>query len=340
MISLSYLLKRLAMAGVVLLSVSVLTFAASRLIPSDPAALFVGPRPTPEQLAQARDMLGLDRPLVAQYLGFLGNTLTGDFGISFRSRQPISQDLLRYLPATLELIIAAMALAVIIGIPVGVLAAARPKGWFDELSRLFAIAVASFPAFWLAMLLQLLFFVKLGWLPLSGRISRDASLLYPVEDITGFYTIDTLVTGNFAAFGDVLLHLVLPAVTLSLYPLGLMIRMTRAAMGEALSERYITTATAMGLPRRDILFRYALRNALAPTLTVLGLTFAFSLTGAVLVEVIFAWPGIGKYVTDAILAVDFPVIMAVTLVGTVFYVLINLAVDLAQAAIDPRITLK
>ncbi len=334
-----YLMKRLFMAVLVLLSVTVLTFGASRLIPSDPAALFAGPRPTAEQLAQARETLGLDRPIAQQYIVFMGDALHGDFGLSLRTHQPILRDILQNLPATLELVIAAMLVAVAIGIPAGVVASARPGGAFDQITRVLAITAASFPAFWLAMLLQLLFFTKLGWLPLSGRLSNDVSLLSPITAITGFNTLDALITGNVSALRDSLLHLVLPAVTLGLYPLGLVMRMTRASMGEVMTERYITTARAMGIPSSQILFRNALKNALGPTLTVLGLTFAFSLTGAVLVEVIFDWPGLGMYVTNAILALDFPVIMAVTLLGTVVYVLINLAVDLVQAAIDPRISL-
>lgn len=332
-------MKRLVMAIVVLASVSVLTFGASRLIPSDPAALFAGPRPTAEQLDRARETLGLDRPVAAQYAAFMGDVLAGDFGVSLRTRQPILGDILQNLPASLELVISAMLIAVVVGIPAGVIAAARPGGFIDQVTRLLAITAASFPAFWLAMLLQLLFFTKLGWLPLSGRLSSDVSLLFPITEITGFNTLDALLTRNFTAFRDCLLHLILPAVTLALYPLGLVMRMTRASMGEVMTERYVTMARAMGVSSPQILFRNALKNAIGPTLTVLGLTFAFSLTGTVLVEVIFDWPGLGMYVTNAILAVDFPVIMAVTLLGTVAYVLINLAVDLAQAALDPRIGL-
>ena len=337
--SLRYLIRRLISAVFVLIGVSVLVFRASRLIPSDPAALFAGPRPSQEQLEVTRAKLHLDRPLHLQYAYYVRDALSGDFGVSFRSRRAISDDIERFLPATLELVVAAMVIAVLIGIPVGAIAALRPGRPFDQGSRILAITTASLPIFWLAMILQLIFFNQLDLLPLSGRLSREVFLLHPIESITGFHTIDALVTGNWRAFGDALAHIVLPAATLALYPLGLAIRMTRSSLGEVMGERYILAARGLGVGERTILFRLALLNALSPTLTVLGLTFAFSLTGAVLVEVVFAWPGLGRYVTDAILSVDFPVIMAVTLIGTLFYVLVNLAVDLVQAAIDPRIEL-
>ncbi|MDB4122627.1 ABC transporter permease [Octadecabacter sp.] len=337
--SLTIIAKRLLMACLVIFCVSILTFLATRILPSDPAALYAGPRATPENIEIARFELGLDRPLIVQYAQFAGKALTGDFGVSFRTRQPISSDIAKFLPATLELVILAMLMAVVIGIPLGVWASARPKGGVDQTSRIAAIAMASFPTFWVAMIFQLVFFKWLDWLPLSGQFSRDTMLFNPITRVTGFNSVDAALSGNWAAFRDVAAHLVLPTLTLSLYPIALAMRMTRSAMGEVLQERYITTATAMGISRRTILFRFALKNALPQTLTVLGLTFAFSLTGAVLVEIIFAWPGIGSYVTSAILAVDFPVIMAVTLVGTVIYVIVNLLVDLAQAMLDPRVAL-
>ena len=340
MISLSYILRRIVMAAVVLISVSILTFLASRLLPSDPAALFAGPRPTAEQMELATQKLGLDKPLVQQYAIFAKNVLTGDFGVSFRTKRSIASDLGTFLPATLELIAGSMLITIFVGIPIGVLASARQNGWFDQFSRFVAIGGVSIPVFGLAMLLQLLFFRWLHWLPLSGRLSRDVSLFNPIKPVTGFNTIDAVLQGNWIGFFDALDHLILPAAALSVYPVGLAIRMTRASMGETLKERFITAARSMGHTSSTILFKLALKNALAPTLTVLGLSFAYSLTGAFLIEVIFAWPGLGKYVTDAILDLDFPVIMAVTLVATGFYVMINVFVDIAQAALDPRITLQ
>lgn len=332
-----YILRRLASAVVVLFSVTVLTFAVARFVPSDPAALFAGPRPTQEQIDRARDRLGLDRPLYLQYASFMGAVLAGDLGVSFRTRRDILTDVAVFFPATLELVIAAMLIAVAIGVPVGVLAAAKPGGGVDQASRVLAIAGVSAPAFWLAMILQLVFFRELGLLPLSGRLSNAVALNHPVTTITGMLTLDALLTGNWVALRDAAAHLVLPAVTLAAYPLGLTMRMTRASVAEALGERYVLAATALGLRRHTVLVSYALRNALAPTLTLVGLCFAFSLTGAFLTEIVFSWPGLGRYVAEAILAVDFPVIMAVTLIVTAAYVLVNLAVDLAQALLDPRI---
>ncbi len=334
-----YVGRRLALAVLVLLSVSLITFVISRVVPSNPAALWVGPHPTKEQIAAARIKLGLDKPLYAQYLIYMSDLLHGDFGVSVRSHQPIIKDLQTYLPATLELVVVGMTMALIIGIPLGVFSGAKKKSLLDHGSRLLAVANVSVPTFWMGLLLQLFFFGRLGLLPLGGRVDYAIALYHPVQRITGFYLIDSVVTGNLAAFRDSLLHLILPAFTLGTYALGLTIRMTRSTMIEVLEEGYITAARAAGIPERTILFRLALKNAIVPTLTVLGLSFVYSLTGAILVEVIFAWPGLGNYVTGAILSLDFPVIMAVTLVVTVFYVFINLFLDIIQTFLDPRVTL-
>jgi len=255
------------------------------------------------------------------------------------SHQPILTDLKTYLPATLELVVTGMIMAVLIGIPLGVLSGAKKDSLLDHTSRLLAVAGVSVPTFWMGLLLQLFFFGKLGLLPIGSRVDREISLYHPVQQITGFYLIDSLVSGNWPALRSTLAHLILPAFTLGTYAIGLTIRMTRSTMIEVLEEGYITAARAAGIPERTILFRLALKNAIIPTLTVLALSFVYSLTGAILVEVIFAWPGLGNYVTRAVLSLDFPVIMAVTLVVTVFYVFINLSMDLLQALLDPRVTL-
>jgi peptide/nickel transport system permease protein len=248
-------------------------------------------------------------------------------------------DLREYLPATLELVMVSMLLALVVGIPVGVIAGARPNGVFDNVTRVVSIAGVSIPIFWLALLLQLLFFGYLKWLPLGGRVDNNVALNYPLQQITGFYLIDSVVTGNWVAFRSTVLHLILPGFCTATYPIGLAIRMTRSCMVEVLSEPYITAARASGIPRRAILFKLALKNAIMPTLTVLALSFAYSITGAFLVELVFLWPGVGKYVAEGVLSVDFPVIIAVTLVVTVIYIVVNLVVDLLQAGLDPRVTL-
>jgi peptide/nickel transport system permease protein len=334
-----YLARRLTLAALVLLSVSIITFFISRVVPSNPAAKWVGPHPTQEQIAQARIELGLDRPLYVQYVQYMEDLLQGDFGTSVRTHQPIIEDLKIYLPATLELVVAGTIMALVIGIPLGAISGAKKNSLVDHVSRVLAIAAVSVPVFWMALLLQLLFFGKLGILPLGGRVGNAISLYHPVQHITGFYLIDTLVTGNWPAFRDSLVHIILPAFCLGAFDTGLTIRMTRSTMIEVLEEAYITAARAAGFPERTILFRLALKNAIIPTLTVVSLSFAYAITGAILVEVIFSWPGLGRYVTEAILGVDFPVIMAVTLLVTVLYVFINLFMDLLQAFLDPRVRL-
>lgn len=334
-----YIARRLAMAAGVLVSVSIITFFIARVIPSDPAAAWVGSHPKREQIDAARELLGLDRPLVVQYLIYVRGLLRGDLGNSIKTHQPILTDLRTFLPATMELVLVGMLMAVVIGIPFGVLSGARKGSLLDHLTRLFSIAGVSMPTFWLGLLLQLLFFKWLGLLPLAGRISTEVALFDPVEQITGFYLIDSAITGNRVAFKDALLHVILPSFTLATFAIGLTIRMTRATMIEVLGEKYILAARVAGLPERVVLFVLALKNAIIPTINVLGLSFVYSLTGAILVEVIFAWPGLGTYVTNAVLNIDFPVIVSVTLVVTVFYVFINLILDLGQAILDPRITL-
>lgn len=334
-----YLARRLGLAALVLLSVSVITFFISRVVPSNPAAKWVGAHPTKEQIAAARIKLGLDKPLYAQYFMYMGDLSRGDFGVSVRTHQPIIEDLKTYLPATLELVVVATIMAVVIGIPFGVFSGAKKNSLLDHLSRLLAIAGVSMPTFWMGLLLQLFFFGKLGILPLGSRVDNAISIYHPVQQISGFYLIDTLVTGNLPAFRNSLLHIILPAFTLGTYAIGLTIRMTRSTMIEVLEEGYITAARAAGIPERTVLFRLALKNAIIPTLTVVALSFVYSVTGAILVEVIFSWPGLGRYVTEAILGVDFPVIMAVTLVVTVLYVFVNLFMDLLQAFLDPRVSL-
>ena len=335
-----YILRRLFLAIVVIISVSIITFIVARVVPADPARMWVGPRASPDQIAIATEKLGLDLPLYQQYFRYIGDLLRGDLGESIQSHNPISLDLSAFIPATMELVFFAMLLAVVIGIPVGVLAGSKRNSWFDRIARVLSIAGTSMPSFWLGLLLILLFFSKLELLPLGSRVSRDIFLYNPIENVTGFYLVDSILSGNWVALKSVLIHLILPGFTLALYDIGLTIRMTRSNMIEVLSEKYILAARASGLPNRMIIFKYALRNAIIPTLNLLGLGFVYALTGAIVVEVIFTWPGMGSYVTDAVLAADFPVIMAVTLIVTVLYVFINLVIDLLQTVIDPRVVLE
>ncbi|MCV0404189.1 MAG: ABC transporter permease [Chloroflexi bacterium] len=334
-----FLGRRLGTAILVLFGVSLVTFTLARVIPSNPAALYIGPRARAEEIARVTEELGLNRPLPLQYLDYMGDMLTGDWGTSIGTKRPVLSEILDRLPATLELLITAMVIAVVFGTLLGVLSAqwrGRPP---DLVVRLIAIAGVSMPAFWLGLLLQVLFFRQLDLLPLSGRLDTDIRFISPITDVTGFFTIDAFVTGNWVAFGDAAAHLVLPAVTLAAYPIGLIARMTRASMLEALGQDYVRSARAYGIGERTVVYRLALRNALPPTLTVLGLTLAYSLTGAFFVEIVFNWPGLGQFAVDALLNVDYPAVMGIALLGAAGYVLINLAVDIAQAWLDPRVRL-
>lgn len=334
-----YFLRRSLLSVFVVLGVTFLVFVIAQVVPSDPAALYAGPRPTAALIEAARQTLHLDAPLYERFVGFVTAMATGDFGISYKSRRLIADDLAIYLPATLELAVFSTLIALVIGIPTGVLAAARRGGWLDRASSLTSIAAVAMPTFFLAMLLQFVFAKWLGVLPLSGRMSQEFSVLDPLPTITGFNLVDAILAGRPAALFDALAHLVLPALTLAAYPAGIAMRLVRAAMIEILERRHITGARALGLSEPRILFGHALPNAVGPALTVIGLSFAYALTGAVLVEIIFSWPGLGRYVSEAILSKDFPVIAASALVVTICYVAMNLLIDLAQALVDPRVAL-
>ncbi|MFC2053556.1 ABC transporter permease [Chloroflexota bacterium] len=334
---LDYILKRMVMAIFVLISVSILTFFIARVVPSNPAAAWVGPHPTKEQIEKATLKLGLDKPLYVQYQRYIQDLLSGDLGTSVRTHQPILSDIKIYLPATLELVLVGMLVATLVGIPLGVLSGAFKGSWLDHLTRLVSIAGVSMPAFLLGLLLQLLFFRQLGLLPLGARLSTEVSLFDPITPITRMYLIDSAVTGNWTAFKDASIHIILPALALATYPIALAIRMTRSTIIEVLNEKYIMAARISGIRERTVLFILALKNAIVPTLNAMGLAFVYSLTGAILIEIIFSWPGLGTYVTNAVLGVDFPVIVSVTLIMTVFYIAINLILDVLQAFIDPRV---
>ncbi|MEZ5885643.1 MAG: ABC transporter permease [Paracoccaceae bacterium] len=334
-----YFLRRLVLSALVVLGVTAMVFVVAQVVPSDPAALYAGPRPNAEQIAKAREALNLDAPLPERFAHFAHAMATGDFGVSYKSRRLISEDLGVYLPATLELAVFSTGLALLLGIPSGVVAAARRGSFLDRFGGLGSIAAVAMPTFFLAMLLQVVFAQWLDILPLSGRMSREFSVIDPLRPVTGFNLIDAVLAGRPAAFWDAFLHLILPALTLASYPAGVAMRLTRSAMIEILQRRHIVAARALGLSEPRILFGHALPNAVGPALTVIGLSFAYALTGAVLVEIIFAWPGLGRYVSEAILSKDFPVIAAATLVVTLCYVVMNLIIDLAQAMVDPRVAL-
>lgn len=333
----SYVARRTLLSIIAIFGVSVITFLLTWVVPSNPALRWVGPRAKPEQITQARVELGLDKPIYIRYYKYITSFIQGNWGTSIRTHQPVLRDIMNYLPASLELIIFGMFLAFLIGVPLGILSAAKDGTYVDHLSRTLSIAGVALPAFWLGMILQLIFFRQLGWLPLAGRIDTMTLLFHPIKNITGFYLIDSLITGNSTAFVSALKHIILPAITLAAYPLGLSVRMTRATMLEILNEDYIRTVRAYGTREAKVLYVYALKNAMGPVLTVLALTFAYSLVATFLIEAVFSWPGLGRYAASAIITVDYPAIMGVTLLIAFTYVILNLLVDLALAFLDPRI---
>jgi peptide/nickel transport system permease protein len=334
-----YIVKRFLQTLIIVLGISFITFFLSRVAPSDPAALWVGIHARAEQIQRARVELGLDQPLYVQYFIYMGDLLQGSWGTSYRTRQPVLKDLMFYMPASMELAVIGQIIASVVGLPLGVIAASKKNTKIDHASRILAIAGVSLPVFWIGLLLQIIFSRTLGIFPIEGRLDTTIQMTMPIQRITGFFLFDSLVTGNFVAFFDALRHIILPAIALSSYSMGLSLRMTRSSMIEILREKYLKTARAFGLPENTIRFKYALKNAIVPTLMVMGISFSWSLTGAFLVEVIFNWPGLGTYVWRAILAVDYPVIVGVSIIASLIIVIINLILDLVQAWIDPRVRL-
>lgn len=317
----------------VVAGVCVITFIISHLIPGDPARLLAGDRASDEIVQHIRQQLGLDLPLWQQFIRYVEQLLHGDLGVSIRTGRPVLEDLKAFFPATLELAFCALLIAMAIGVPLGVLSAVYKNRWLDHLVRLLALTGISTPAFWLGLGVIVLFYGKLNMLPGSGRLD---DWLDPPARITGFYLIDALIAGDWEVFFNALTHLILPACTLAFVHLGIVARQIRSAMLEQLSEDYVRTARASGLSEKRIVVRYALPNALIPSVTVLGLALGDLLYGAVLTETVFAWPGMGAYVVASIQALDFPAVMGFAIVVSFAYVLVNLFVDLLYLWIDPR----
>lgn len=332
----NFILRRLLLGIIVLFGVTVITFFLTRVVPSDPAAKWVGPRATSEQIAEATIELGLDKPLYVQFGKYLGSLVQGDLGNSLRTRRPITEDLKDRLPATIELVLISTIAAVFIGIPLGVISAKRKGQLVDHLSRLFSVGVVSLPTFWVGLILQLVFFRILDVFPLGGQLSTEIKVMMEIPEITGFLTFDSLITGNFKIFFDALWHIVLPGITIALYPVGLVARMTRSALLEILSEDYITAARSYGLSERIVLWSYALKNSIGSTSTVVALSIGYTLVNTFLTEAIFSWPGIGSYIATAVIGLDYPAIMGVTIFSAVSYVFLNLVADII-IAMDPRV---
>jgi peptide/nickel transport system permease protein len=328
------IIKRLLWLVLVVLGVSVITFVVSHLIPGDPARLIAGDRATDEIVANIRQGLGLNRPLPVQYWRYLTGLLHGDLGTSIRTSRPVLEDLRAFFPATLELALVALLLATLLGIPLGILSAVYRNKWVDQVVRTLSVIGISTPAFWLGLLLIILFYARLGWLPGGGRLPEG---LEPPTRITGFYILDSLISGNHATLIASLKHIIMPGFTLGFVHLGVVARQIRSAMLEQLGEDYVRTNRANGLPKWTVVLRHALPNALIPSVTVLGLAMGDLLYGAVLTETVFAWPGMGAYVVNSIQALDFPAVMGFAVVVSFAYVILNLIVDLLYMVIDPRI---
>ena len=316
-----------------LFGVSVVVFFMVRAIPGDPAQILLGQQATPEQVRALREQLGLNENPIIQYLIFLKGAVTGDLGESIVTGRPVTVELLDRFPATLELALAALLFAVAVGIPVGVIAAVKQYSIVDKITSVIALTGVSMPIFWLALILVVIFTVNLGLLPFPGRLSNGVAVI----KITGMVLPDSLLTLNFAGFWDGLKHLILPAIALGTVPMAVVTRMTRSSMLEVMSEDYVRTAHAKGVVPWRVVFRHALRNAMLPVVTVIGLQFGLLMSGAVLTETIFGWGGIGQIALDSIYRRDYAMIQGVVLYGATFFVLVNLLVDILYAVLDPRV---
>ncbi|OCA84199.1 peptide ABC transporter permease [Bacillus sp. FJAT-27225] len=330
---LAYTARRILALFPVLFGMTLVVFAIIHAIPGNPAQVILGQRATKEAIAEVTKQLGLDRPWYIQYVDYVNSLLHGDLGTSLRTRGPINEEIWPFLTATLELTLVAMLIAILVGVNAGIISAWFSKSWFDYVAMILALIGVSMPIFWLGLMEQWAFSIELGWLPTTGRENvRD-----PVTAITGLYLIDTLLQGRTDQFGTVIQHLILPSIALATIPMAIIARMTRATMLEVMKSDYIRTARAKGVRMFWVVYKHSLKNAIIPVLTVIGLQTGLLLGGAILTETIFGWPGIGRYLYDAIAYRDYPVIQSGILIIAAIFVFINLIVDLLYVFIDPRI---
>jgi peptide/nickel transport system permease protein len=328
-----YILKRVLMVIPVLIGVSIIVFSLMRVFSPDPAPIVLGQHATQETITAWRQENGLEEPIVKQYLTYITGALQGDLGESYYSKTPVAEEIGARFPATIELAIAAILFASTVGIFLGVLAAVKKNSVIDAGSTLFALIGVSIPIFWLGIMFIMFFSGYLHLLPSGGRIN----VLLEPPHVTGFYMIDSLIAGDWEAFKDAAVHIILPALALGMYSMAIITRMTRSTMLETLNQDYIRTSRAKGLAEVKVVGKHALRNSMIPVVTVIGLQFGALLGGALLTESVFAWPGIGKYTVDSILKSDFPVVQGIVLLVAVIFVAVNLAADLTYAFLDPRI---
>ncbi len=330
---LRYLLKRILMLIPVLLGVSLFVFVVMHLFAGDPARVMLGQHATNEQVEALRESMGLNDPIYVQFAHFLSDLLHGDFGRSLMTRAPVLDEIFARFPATVELALAAIIIASVVGITVGVISAVKQYSFFDYLSMIGALLGVSMPIFWLGLMMIILFSLTLNWLPVNGRIDVGLEPLH----ITGLYVVDSIITGNWESLKSALMHLIMPATALASYSMAIIARMTRSTMLEVIRQDYIRTARAKGLKESVVIFKHALRNALIPIVTVIGLQLGVLMGGAVLTETVFSWPGIGSRMVDAILAGDFPLVQGTVIFIATVFVIVNLIVDMLYAWLDPRI---
>ena len=328
-----YIVKRLAMLVPVMLGVSIIAFSLIHLAPGDPARTMLGERATQEQLNEIREKYGLDKPLYVQYGIWLNGVLHGDLGRSITTHEEVAKEIGDRFPNTMELAIAAMIFAVIIGVFAGIISATKQYSITDYTCMGVALFGISMPVFWLGIMLMMIFGVFLGWLPIGGRID----LLIPFQRVTGFMVFDSIITGNFPALISVLRHLILPAVALGTIPMAMIARVSRSSMLEVLRQDFIRTERAKGLSERMVIYKHAVRNAMVPVVTVIGLNFGLLLAGAILTETVFSWPGIGRLVVNAVYERDYPLVVGCILVFAIVFVIVNLITDILYTRIDPRI---
>lgn len=335
---LRFVVRRLAVGVLLCLGVTLVSFVLTQVVPGDPVTANLGDRAAsnPATVQVFRERYGLDKPLPEQYAIYLYRLLHGDLGESQQTRRPVTTDLRQYMGATLELALVAMIIALVVGVALGIVAAIERDRWPDQLIRILSLAGVSVPTFWLALVTLYVFFFKLGISPGVGRLNPGAKA---PPNWTGMYTVDALLSGQFSTLVMALSHLILPATVLAIYTIGSITRFTRAAMLESLNQDYVRSARAKGLPARTVILRHALRPALAAIVTVAGIAFGRMLAGAVLVESVFSWPGIGQYAYKSALTLDLRAIMGVSLLVAIIFIIVNLAVDLVYALIDPRIRL-
>jgi peptide/nickel transport system permease protein len=332
---LRYAVTRILLTIPMLLILLTLVFVVLRVMPGDPVSAMLGGHAPERVIQEKKEELGLNRPLLVQYVDYLGQLIRLDLGNSMIYNQKVTQPIREKLAATLELTLVGMLFTLLIGVPLGAYAASRRRTGQDFGIRLYGIVFYCIPVFWMGLMLQLIFGIWLRWLPISGRTS--ARVLVSTFQVTGFYTIDSLIRGNFAAFGDVLVHLFLPSLTLGLVLSGVFVRLTRANMLDVLKSDYVLAARARGIPERKVVYRHALKNAFIPILTMLGLQFAILLSGAILTENTFSWPGMGRLLVERIYLRDYPTVQGVIAVFAIMVSAISLLVDLIYALIDPRV---